>query len=90
MRAQPQVVELSTMRKLLDYSTQIDLAMLPTLKVAAVMREIPAQPKPLTVPAYVARIAQRYAAQDGLSEEAYIAKLVLRDQVERRELAAMA
>ena len=78
------------MRKLLDYGTQIDLAMLPTLKVAAVMREMPAQPKSFTVPAYVARIAQRYAAQDGMTEAEYIARLVLKDQYERRELAAMA
>ena len=73
--------------KLLDYATQIDIAMLETQSVEAIT--LPRHDTTLTVPAYVVQVASRYAQMDGLSEAAYVSKLILRDQAERLSVAQM-
>ena len=47
------------------------------------------QRTPLPVPLYVAHIAAQYAYMDGLSQEDYVAKLILKDQHERQKAALM-
>ena len=73
--------------KLLDYATQIDIAMLETQRVEAIT--LPRHDTTLTVPAYVVQVASRYAQMDGLSQAAYVSKLILRDQAERLSVAQM-
>ncbi len=66
--------------------TPDDISEMPTSIHAAVTLRLPAVSKPIMITGYPALIARTYTALDHTSPEAYVARLILRDQSEREEM----